>query len=148
MTGIKTRGYFAVGLFHPTTDTNVGGAARACACFGASFLAVQGRPYKKYLTDTTKLHRHTPVLQVDNLKDVIPYDCVPVAVEFLTTAKSLIQYHHPLRAFYIFGPESGSLGDDVFSFCRDIVYIPTNYCLNLGCCVNVVLYDRISKTKS
>jgi tRNA(Leu) C34 or U34 (ribose-2'-O)-methylase TrmL len=38
------------------------------------------------------------------------------------------------------------LGERVLSWCRDVVYIPTNGCLNLAACVNVVLYDRQSKS--
>ena len=45
----------------------------------------------------------------------------------------------------IFGPEDGSLGESVFSYCRDIIYVPTNFCMNLAATVNVVLYDRLLK---
>ena len=34
----------------------------------------------------------------------------------------------------------------MLSWCRDVVYIPTNGCMNLAACVNVVLYDRLSKS--
>ncbi|MBD3350804.1 MAG: hypothetical protein GF364_04880, partial [Candidatus Lokiarchaeota archaeon] len=97
---------------------------------------------------TMKHYRHLPLLQVDNLKDVIPYDCVPVAVELIRTARPLMTYTHPERAFYVFGAEDATLGNRVLSWCRDVVYIPTNGCLNLAACVNVVLYDRLYKTQS
>jgi tRNA(Leu) C34 or U34 (ribose-2'-O)-methylase TrmL len=76
---------------------------------------------------------------------VIPYDCVPVAVERRADAQPLPEYVHPDRAFYIFGPEDGSLGPDVLRWCRDLVVIPTEYSLNLAAAVNIVLYDRIAK---
>jgi tRNA(Leu) C34 or U34 (ribose-2'-O)-methylase TrmL len=56
-------------------------------------------------------------------------------------------YKHPERALYIFGPEDGTLGHDVLDWCRDVVYVPTNGCMNLAATVNVVLYDRMTKTQ-
>lgn len=138
-------GYACVGLDNAKNSINVGSALRACGVFGAAMLAVSGGRYRAAPTDTMKFHRKFPLLQVDNLRDVIPYDCVPVAVELADGATSLFEYKHPKRAFYIFGAEDQTLGDRVLSYCRDIIYIPTNGCLNLAACVNVVLYDRAMK---
>ena len=60
-------------------------------------------------------------------------------------ATPLPQYKHPDRAFYIFGPEDGTLGQSVTGWCRDIIYVPTIFCMNLAAAVNVVLYDRMAK---
>ena len=139
------RGFAAIGLFHPKTPENVGSALRACHCYGAAMLAVAGKRFKKSSTDTCKTWRHMPVLEVDNLKLVIPYDTVPVAVDLIPGARNLVEYTHPERAFYIFGPEDGTLGKEVLSWCRDVVYIQTTACMNLAATVNVVLYDRHSK---
>jgi tRNA(Leu) C34 or U34 (ribose-2'-O)-methylase TrmL len=68
-----------------------------------------------------------------------------VAVELIDGAKSLTTYKHPPRAFYIFGPEDGTLKKEITDFCEDIVYIPTEGCMNLAATVNVVLYDRLAK---
>jgi len=68
-----------------------------------------------------------------------------VAVDLIEGAIPLHEYKHPERAFYIFGQEDGTLGERVLSYCRDVVYIPTSYCMNLAATVNVVLYDRMSK---
>ena len=63
-------------------------------------------------------------------------------------AQSLADYKHPERAFYIFGPEDGTLGERVLSWCRDVVYVPMEAgCMNLAAIVNVVLYDRASKAR-
>ena len=86
-----------------------------------------------------------PVLRTEDLHDAIPYDTVPVAVDLIDGATSLKNYVHPERAFYIFGAEDATLGKRVLSWCRDTVYVPTNYCMNLAATVNVVLYDRQSK---
>lgn len=138
-------GYSAVGLDNPKVQENVGSAMRACGVYGASLLAVSGQRLSPGITDTMKHYRQIPYLRVDDLRSVIPFDCVPVAVEIVPNAKSLVTYNHPKRAFYIFGAEDATLGERVLSWCREIVFIPTNRCMNLAATVNVVLYDRMAK---
>jgi len=142
--GKTNRGYAAIGLFHPKTSENVGSALRACKCYDASMLVIEGRRFKKSCTDTFQAWRHIPVLEVDKLKNSIPYGCVPVAIELVEGAISIETYNHPERAFYVFGPEDGSISKEVLSWCRDVVYIPTSGCMNLAATVNVVLYDRMT----
>jgi tRNA(Leu) C34 or U34 (ribose-2'-O)-methylase TrmL len=140
------RGFCCVGLDHPKHSVNVGGVLRAATVFDCDMVAVSGMRYKPMASDTTKYYRHKPFLQVDDLHDVIPRDCVPVAVEIgVDGAYSLPKYYHPERAFYIFGAEDATLGQRILSWCRDTIYIPSKQCLNLAACVNVVLYDRMSK---
>jgi len=99
-------------------------------------------------TDTQKAYRHIPTIMVPDVFDAIPYDCVPIGVDLVDNAKSLITYRHPERAFYIFGAEDATLGKRVLDRCRDVIYVPTNFCMNLAACVNVVLYDRMQKQKT
>ena len=139
-----TRGYAAVGLIQPKNSINIGSVLRAAGCFDAALVAVSGRRYKKALTDTMRSHRHLPLLQVEDMMSVIPYDCVPVAIERRDDAMPLPSYHHPESAFYIFGPEDGEVPRSVREACRDTVYIPSGS-LNLAAAVNVVLYDRAAK---
>jgi tRNA(Leu) C34 or U34 (ribose-2'-O)-methylase TrmL len=139
------RGFAAVGLYHPKMDSNVGGVLRAAGCFGAALVAIEGTRYHKERTDTAKTYRHIPLLHVSSLRDALPYTCVPIAVEIAPNARPIETFVHPERAFYVFGPEDGSLGHEVLSWCRDVVVIPTTQCLNLAAAVNVVLYDRSAK---
>jgi tRNA(Leu) C34 or U34 (ribose-2'-O)-methylase TrmL len=117
-------------------------------CYGASMIAIQGQRYQRRegakRTDTTAAYRHIPVLH-GTLRDLIPHSCVPVAVEFIKDSKPLTNYCHPQQAFYIFGPEDGNVPNDVLAWCRDIVHVPTEYCMNLAATVNVLLYDRLAK---
>ena len=140
-----SRGFSVVALYNPKKDCNVGGAMRAASCYGADMVAVMGERYKTQKSDTGKAYKHIPVIITDDLKKVLPMGCVPVAVEFIAGAKSLVNYVHPERAMYFFGPEDNSLPLDILEFCRDVVYVPTNYCMNLASTVNVILYDRLSK---
>jgi len=141
------RGYACIGLDNPKSSVNVGSALRAAGCYGAAMVAMTGNRSGRTPTDTMKQYRHRPLLRVENLKDVIPYDCVPVAVDLIDGAIPLPEYKHPERAFYIFGAEDATLGNRVISWCRDIIYIPTDGCMNLAATVNVVLYDRLVKQK-
>lgn len=139
------RGYAAIGLYNAKKELNVGGAMRAAACYGASLIVVTGNRLRKYSSDTTKTYRHTPLIETDNLLTCAPYDCIPVAVELTKDAKLINNYVHPERAYYIFGPEDGSIPNEVLTKCKDVIYIPTKYCMNLAATVNVVLYDRMLK---
>lgn len=144
------RGYAAIGVDNPKTPANMGGVLRAVGCYGASMVAFAGpRPNRlrvsKCMTDTHKAYRHIPTLWPDNLKDIIPLDCVPIAVDLIDGAISLHDYKHPERAFYIFGAEDATLDKRITDWCKDVIYVPTNYCMNLAATVNVVLYDRQTK---
>lgn len=141
----EPRGYSAIGLHNPKTPSNVGSVLRAASVYRAAMIAHTGSRYSKAATDTTCAYRHIPLIKVEDLFSVIPYDCVPVAVDLLDGARDLTRYTHPERAFYIFGPEDGTLGKLITDRCRDKIYVPTNGCMNLAACVNVVLYDRMAK---
>ena len=140
------RGYAAIGLMRPKNVANIGAVLRAAFCYEASMVAIQGdrTPVKSHL-DTTKAWRHIPILRGDNLREFIPYDAVPVAVDLVADACPLSSYQHPARAFYVFGPEDGTLGQNVLDWCEHRIMIPTRGCMNLAATVNVVLYDRKAK---
>lgn len=142
----RSRGYAAIGLHMPKTPSNIGSVLRAAGCYGAAMVAASGQRYKRAATDTQASYRHLPLIQTDDLHSVVPYDCVPVAVDLIDGAIPLHKYFHPERAFYVFGPEDGTLGKAVTDWCRDVIYIPTKHCMNLAATVNVVLYDRQAKS--
>lgn len=146
-----TRGFACVALANPKSAVNVGSALRAAGCYGACMVVIGGVRPDKYMgripTDPQKAYRHVPVLRVGDVFDALPYDCVPVAIELIPDAKSLVDFVHPERAFYVFGPEDGTLGRHVWSRCKHVVEIPTRRCMNLAATVNVVLYDRLAKAR-
>ena len=139
------RGFSGVGIDNPKDPLNIGSALRAAGVYGASFVAITGKRYRHTRTDTMKAYKHIPLHKVDDLQSIIPYKCTPVAVDIIEGATPLHEYNHPESAFYIFGAEDETLGDEITDFCKDVIYIPTNGCMNLAAAINVVLYDRMAK---
>lgn len=141
------RGYAAIGLHHPKDAANVGGTLRAAYAYGAQMVAVAGARNHcvRHSTNTPQAWKHIPTFTTDDLRLMIPYDCIPVAVDLVPDAIPLPTYQHPARAFYIFGPEDGTLGKAVLDWCPQRVMVPTRMCMNLAATVNVVLYDRVAK---
>jgi tRNA(Leu) C34 or U34 (ribose-2'-O)-methylase TrmL len=146
------RGFFGVALVQPKTPANVGGVMRAVGCYGASVVIIEGERgarcndlVTRNSTDTQKAWRHVPTLLTADVFDCIPVGAVPVAVDLLPDAVSLVDFVHPQSAVYIFGPEDGTLGERHAKLGMARVMVPTRQCMNLAATVNVVLYDRMQK---
>ena len=143
------RGFAAIGLHRPKDAHNIGGVLRAAHCYGAASVALSGdRLSSKQIqsaANTTQAQRHLPVLRGD-LRDLIPFGAIPVAVDLVDDAVSLPAFDHPSSAFYVFGPEDGTLGKLILDWCPLRVMVPTAFCMNLAATVNVVLYDRLAKS--
>lgn len=143
------KGYCCIGLVNPKSPENVGSVLRAAGCYGVNSVFYTGVRYdraKEFVTDTKKVCQRIPLIGIEDLQQVIPLGCTPVAVELVKGAKPLPEFTHPEQAFYIFGPEDGTLDKSVRAWCKHVVYIPTVGCMNLAATVNVVLYDRLAKT--
>lgn len=145
---MRLGGFVTVGLIRPKFSSNVGHILRAAYQFDASMVVIQDdRSHYPFTSpiDTPKAYRHLPVLGGPDLKAFLPADTVPIAVDLVDDAEDLPAFQHSRRAFYIFGPEDGTIPDDVLSWCQRRVKVPTKGCLNLAATVNVVLYDRRAK---
>lgn len=142
------RGFAAIGLHRPKDLHNIGGVLRAAHCYGASLVAISGDRIDgraiSHAANTSAAQRHLPVLRGD-LRGLIPYGATPVAVDLVDDAIELPDFVHPLSAFYIFGPEDGTLGKAILDWCPYRVMVPTSLCMNLAATTNVVLYDRLAK---
>jgi len=141
-----------IGLTDPKSPDNVGAVMRAAGCYEASSVSYTGARFNKAIargqklhTDTKNVARRIPLNHIDDFIQALPSGAVPVAIELVEGATSLIDYQHPENAFYIFGPEDKSLNKDVVAWCEDVIYVPTIGCMNLAATVNVVLYDRMAK---
>jgi len=138
-----------IGLCNPKNPSNVGAVMRAAGCFRAEAVFYTGQRYARaarFNTDTKNVSRNIPLTGVDRLLDDLPADMKIVCVELVEGAIPLPQFQHPDQAFYIFGPEDGTLDQAVIDRADAVVYVPTVGSLNLAAAVNVILYDRIAKS--
>ena len=128
----------------------MGSILRAAGCYQAQSIRYTGERYaraKAFSTDTKNVHLNIPVNQAPKVIDpIIDKHLTKVAIELVEGATPLPLFKHPGEALYIFGPEDGSIEQDVIDQCDHVVYIPTVGCMNLPATVNVLLYDRLAKT--
>ncbi len=139
----------SIGLLNPKNPVNVASILRAAGCYKVASVFYTGQRYrfaKEFNADTKAFHKVIPTVGVDNLKDVVPQNAKVVAVELVEGATPLPLFEHPDNAFYLFGPEDGSITDDILRWCDHVVYVPTYSCMNLAATANVLLYDRLAKS--
>ncbi len=139
----------SIGLINPKSPTNVGAVMRASGCFRVGSVFYTGQRHDraaKFNTDTKNVNRDIPLTRVESLLEVVPENSSLVCVELVEGATPLPEYQHPDDAFYVFGPEDGTLDQSIIDRADAVVYIPTVGCLNLAATVNVLLYDRIAKS--
>jgi len=112
----------------PRDPRNVGAVLRAAHNYRVAQVNIEGAKPKalRAATNTPMAQRHTPVFLVDD-------------------ATSLVDFYHPPRALYLFGPESGTLTGRHLMAAQYRVFVPTRDCMNLAATVCVVLYDRLAK---
>lgn len=141
------RGFACIGLYKPKTPENVGSVMRAAHCYQVAQVNIQGarNDALKHATNTPMAQRHTPTFLVDDVLAYVPHGTQIVVIELIEGARSLVDFVHPERAMYVFGPEDGSLGKSHTDRAQHVVYVPTRDCMNLAATVNVVLYDRLAK---
>ncbi|WP_286717309.1 RNA methyltransferase [Thalassolituus sp. UBA2009] len=140
-----------LGLENPKDAGNVGSVLRALGCYQADGIFYTGSRYDravKHSTDTRNVAQIAQMAHVDSLliaKDRLPEHTSLICVELVIGATSLLEFEHPENALYVFGPEDGSISQDIVRAADEVVYIPTVGCMNLAATVNVVLYDRLAK---
>ncbi len=139
-----------IGLIRPKSPTNVGAVMRAAGCYNADAVFYTGSRYDraaKFQTDTHKSNQSIPLTGVTNLLNCIPEGAKLVCIELAVGATPLPEFQHPESAMYLFGPEDGTIEQGIIDKADATVYIPTIGCMNLAATVNVVLYDRLAKSK-
>ena len=142
----------AVALVDPKFPHTVGAAVRAASCYGVRQVWFSGdrvrldgdRRRRLPREERMRGYKDVEIRQADYFFDAFD-GAVPVAVELRRNAESLIDFEHPERALYVFGPEDGSLDRAVLAQCHRFLVIPTMHCTNLSAAVYTVLYDRHAK---
>jgi len=142
-----------IGLSNPKSPDNVNSVRRAAGNFQVSSIFYTGTRYPRAAslnpatTDRSRdVSRNIPVTGVSSLLDIATPDIKVICIEFAEDAIALPDFQHPENALYIFGPEDGNLTQAIIDEADAVVYVPTQGCMNLAATVNVVLYDRLSKS--
>ena len=139
-----------IGLLNPKSPTNVGAVMRAAGCFRADKVLYTGRRFgqaMRFQTDTKNSVENIPLTSVENLLEGVSQNMKIVCVELVENATPLHEFKHPDKAIYIFGPEDGTISQDIIDQADSVIYIPTVGCMNLAATANVVLYDRLVKSE-
>lgn len=144
---MTTRGYFAVGVWHPKRDVNIGSLWRAATLYGAAAVFTVGARYERQASDTPKTPLHTPLYHyadVDDLVAHLPWSCPLVGIELDPRATDLTSYTHRPRATYLLGAEDHGLPQSVIDRCHDLIVIPTlrEFSHNVATAGSLVLHDR------
>ena len=142
-----------IGLSNPKSPDNVGSVMRAAGNYRVDAVFYTGERYPRAVAlnpDIPKTGRSVgegvPLSGVADLLDCTTEEMKIVCVEFAENASPLTEYQHPECAYYLFGPEDGSLSQDLIDRADAVVYVPTVGCMNLAATVNVLLYDRLLKS--
>lgn len=143
----------SIGLVNPKTPVNVGGIMRAAGCYRVDSVFYTGKRYElaaksgdaQYDVDTKDAAKTIPLTGVTSLLESVPEGAKIVCVDLVVGATPLPEFVHPENAFYIFGPEDGTIPQELIDAAHAVVYVPTVGCMNLAASVNVLLYDRLAK---
>jgi tRNA(Leu) C34 or U34 (ribose-2'-O)-methylase TrmL len=138
-------------LHNPKSPQNMGSILRAAGCYSVDSIYYTGERYaraKSFATDTKNAAANIPVDNVVDIQACLSQKPTLVAIELVEGATPLPYFQHPDNALYLFGPEDGSLPQQLIDQCTHVVYIPTKGCMNLAATVNVLLYDRMAKSSS
>lgn len=145
---MSRRGFFAIGIWHTKTATNVGTLWRSANLFGAAFVFTVGRRYKHQASDTMKTPGTIPLFHFDTVDDLhahLPHGCELVGVELDPKAKPLHSFTHLPCAAYLLGAEDHGLGPVERARCHRLVQLPGRFSMNVAAAGTVVLYDRHAK---
>merc|ERR1739841_492183 len=110
------KSHVTIGLTNPKSPTNVGAVMRAAGCYQVDAVKYTGQRYEKaakFHTDTKSAARTIPLTGVESFLDKLDPETKIVCVELAEGATPLPRFKHPENAIYIFGPEDGSISQDV-----------------------------------
>ena len=143
----------SIGLINPKSPENVSSVMRAAGNFGVDSVVYTGKRYpravklKSCSVDMSrKISKDIPLSAKTDLIDDAPAQQKIICIEFAENAVALPEYEHPHDALYVFGPEDGSISQEIIDRADAVVFVPTSSCMNLAATVNVVLYDRLAKS--
>lgn len=145
------RGYFAIGVYRPKNEVNIGTLFRSAAVFGASYTFTIGRRYSPQSSDTMKSWRHMPHFNYKTIEEFqagLPYDAMLIGVEMHPESSPIDRFCHPRSAVYLLGSEDDGLPPNVLAACQRVICLPGEYSLNVAVAGSIVLFDRFVRAPS
>lgn len=147
------RANVSIGLINPKSPDNVHSVLRAAGNFRVDRVLYTGVRYTKAVSlnpntpnISRKVSKSVELSQVSDLLDNVPEKTKIICIELAENALPLTDFSHPPDALYVFGPEDNTIDQAIIDKADAVVYVPTVGCLNLAATVNIVLYDRLSKS--
>lgn len=144
-------GYYAIGMWEPKFEDNLGMLFRSAHAFGADFVFTIGARYKRDYVNTSKFERHIPLFHYKDFADFsshLPLGVKVVGVELTDDAVSLETFKHPKQAIYLLGGEDRTLPPEITSQLDAVCKFNTSICTNVAVAGSIVLYDREAKAPS
>lgn len=111
----------SIGLVNPKGTENVGAVMRAAGCYQADQVLYTGSRYDraaKMSTDTKNIRAKIPLMNIDTLNadtlvEAVDADTTIICVDLIQGATPLPVFEHPEKALYIFGPEDGTIPQNI-----------------------------------
>ena len=145
MNDLSSKGYFGIGIDHPTTAHNMGTLWRSAAILGASFIFTIGKRYAKQACDTHNAVKAIPYFHYDTFEafyENLPKGARLVGVELDDAAEDLETFHHPQRCVYLLGAEDHGMTKKAMEKCHHLVKFKSEKSLNVSVAGSIILYDR------
>lgn len=145
-----SKGYFAIGVYEPKFEVNIGSLWRTAHIMGASMLFTVGARYQQQASDTPKSDKQIPLVHFDTIKQVIEAkqnDIPLLGIELSNNSYPLQTFRHPQSAWYLLGAEDRGIPAGVLDMCDRTLEISTKepYSLNVAVAGSIVIYDRVMK---
>lgn len=146
-------GFFALGVYHPRKEVNVGSVWRTAHLYGAAFVFTIGRQYSPQASDTPKTPLSTPLFHFDSMMDLVqhrPRESELIGIELSDRSVMLPEFVHPPRGIYLLGAESHGIPERVLNHCDRVVQIPSMkaYSMNVANAGAIITYDRFSRSEA
>jgi tRNA G18 (ribose-2'-O)-methylase SpoU len=139
------KGFFAIGVYHPKNELNIGTLWRTAHVFGAAFIYTIGARYRKQSSDTMKTPNALPLfhfVDIADLREHLPSACPLVGLELTDAATPAHRHWHLERSCYLLGAEDHGLPPSILAQCHAVLKLPGSRSLNVSVAGSLVVYDR------
>ncbi len=132
-------------LYSPKKEANRGCIMRVAYNYEVDFVCLINSQYQRMAADTPNAKRHIPTFfypTVENFLISYPRPCELINLE-CQNSRPLETFIHPKNAIYCFGPENGSLPEELLKVGINLK-IRSSQCLNQAiCCANVIFHRHL-----